>query len=48
VVEWAEKALELLPAEHLLIEMEYVSDSERRLKLKPSGQRYREMVAQLR
>jgi len=48
VVEWAEKALSLLPPEHLLIEMEYVADTERRLKLKPSGKRYREMVAQLK
>jgi len=48
VVEWAEKALRLLPAENLLIEMEYVADSERRLELKPSGKRYREMVAQLK
>lgn len=48
VVEWAEKALSLLPPEHLLIEMEYISDNERRLKLKPSGKRYREMVAQLK
>jgi len=48
VVEWAEKALSLLPAENLLIEMEYVADSERRLELKSSGQRYREMAAQLK
>ncbi len=48
VVEWAEKALELLPPENLLIEMEYLSENERRLKLKPSGQRYREMVVQLK
>jgi tRNA threonylcarbamoyladenosine biosynthesis protein TsaE len=48
VVEWAEKALSLLPPENLLIEMSYISDSERRLKLKPSGKRYREMVARLK
>jgi tRNA threonylcarbamoyladenosine biosynthesis protein TsaE len=48
VVEWAEKALRLLPPENLLIEMEYVADSERRLELKPSGKRYREMAAQLK
>lgn len=48
VVEWAEKALSLLPPENLLIEMEYISDNERRLELKPSGKRYREMVAQLK
>jgi len=48
VVEWAEKALRLLPTENLLIEMEYIADSERRLELKSSGQRYREMAAQLK
>jgi len=48
VVEWAEKGLSLLPPEHLLIEMDYVSDTERSLKLKPSGKRYRQIVAQLK
>jgi tRNA threonylcarbamoyladenosine biosynthesis protein TsaE len=48
VVEWAEKAFELLPPEHLLIEMEYVSDNERRLKLKAKGQRYRKVLEQLK
>ncbi|MCX6010676.1 MAG: tRNA (adenosine(37)-N6)-threonylcarbamoyltransferase complex ATPase subunit type 1 TsaE [Chloroflexi bacterium] len=48
VVEWAEKALSLLPPENLLIEMEYISETGRRLKLKPSGKRYREMVARLK
>jgi tRNA threonylcarbamoyladenosine biosynthesis protein TsaE len=48
VVEWAEKAFELLPPENLLIEMEYIAETERRLKLKPTGKRYREMAAQLK
>ena len=48
VVEWAEKGLSLLPLEHLLIEMSYVSDTERSLKLKPGGKRYRKIVAQLK
>jgi tRNA threonylcarbamoyladenosine biosynthesis protein TsaE len=48
VVEWAEKALELLPPENLLIEMEYISDNERRLKLKASGRRYREIIDELK
>jgi tRNA threonylcarbamoyladenosine biosynthesis protein TsaE len=48
VVEWAEKGLSLLPAEHLLVEMSYVSDSGRRLKLKAKGKRYRELVAKLK
>lgn len=48
VVEWAEKAMSLLPPEHLLIEMEYISDSQRHLEFKASGQRYREMLAELK
>ncbi|OGO06248.1 MAG: tRNA (adenosine(37)-N6)-threonylcarbamoyltransferase complex ATPase subunit type 1 TsaE, partial [Chloroflexi bacterium RBG_13_56_8b] len=48
VVEWAEKALSLLPPENLLIEMEYIADNERRLQIKAKGKRYREMVAQLK
>ena len=48
VVEWAEKGLEVLPIEHLLIQISYLSDTERRLQLKPSGQRYREVINQLK
>jgi tRNA threonylcarbamoyladenosine biosynthesis protein TsaE len=48
VLEWAEKGLSLLPEEHLLIEIGYLSDSERSLKLKPSGKRYRKIVSQLK
>jgi tRNA threonylcarbamoyladenosine biosynthesis protein TsaE len=48
VVEWAEKGLSLLPPEHLLIEMSYISDTGRRLELKARGQRYRELVAGLK
>ena len=48
VVEWAEKGLSILPAEHLLIEISYLSDTERSLKLKSGSQRYREIMAQLK
>ncbi|MFC1965549.1 tRNA (adenosine(37)-N6)-threonylcarbamoyltransferase complex ATPase subunit type 1 TsaE [Chloroflexota bacterium] len=48
VVEWAEKALSILPVEHLMIEISYLSDTERSFKMKPSGQRYSKMVEQLR
>jgi tRNA threonylcarbamoyladenosine biosynthesis protein TsaE len=48
VVEWAEKGLSLLPEEHLLIEISYLSDTERSLKLKPSGRRYRKVISQLK
>lgn len=48
VVEWAEKGLTALPEEHLLIQIDYLSDTERSFYLKPSGQRYRKLVAQLK
>ena len=48
VLEWAEKGISLLPEEHLLIEMGYLSDTERSLKFKPGGKRYREIVSQLK
>ncbi|GAI02854.1 unnamed protein product, partial [marine sediment metagenome] len=35
------------PVEHLLIQISYLSDNERKLQLKPSGKRYLEIVAQL-
>jgi len=48
VVEWAEKGLSVLPTEHLLIQISYLSDSERNFQLKPSGKRYLEILAQLK
>jgi len=48
VVEWAEKGLSVLPTEHLLIQISYLSDTERNFQLKPSGKRYLEIVAQLK
>ncbi len=47
VIEWAEKALQILPEEHLLIKIGYLSDTERGFEIKPAGQHYREMLAQL-
>ena len=48
VVEWAEKGLAVLPAEHLLIEISYLADTERSFRLKPSSQRYQEVINQLK
>jgi len=48
VVEWAEKALSLMPAEHLLIQIDYVDGSERLLKLKTEGKRYQDLVRELK
>ena len=48
VVEWAEKGLSVLPPEHMLIEIDYLSENERALHFKPSGERYEERLAQLK
>ena len=48
VIEWAEKGLSILPREHLLIQISYLSDTGRNFKIKPSGQRYLEILAQLK
>jgi tRNA threonylcarbamoyladenosine biosynthesis protein TsaE len=48
VVEWAEKALSLMPPERLLIRLDYLSDTERRFCLEASGQRYVRIVSQLK
>ena len=48
VVEWAEKGLSILPKEHLLIEISHLSGTERGFQIKPGGQRYREMLTQLK
>lgn len=48
VIEWAEKALSILPTEHLLIKIGYLSDTGRSFQIKPSGQRYQEIVVQLK
>ena len=48
VIEWAEKAFELLPPQHLLIEIDYLDDTKRRLKFKAGSRRYRQMAAELK
>jgi tRNA threonylcarbamoyladenosine biosynthesis protein TsaE len=48
-VEWAEKGLQLIPADHLLITLHYVptSHTERLISLRPRGKRYHELIEQL-
>lgn len=48
VVEWAEKGFAVLPAEHLLIEISYLADTERSFRFKPGSQRYQEVINQLK
>ena len=47
VVEWADRAFEVFPAEHLLLEMSFVSDNSRGIRLRPSGKRYEELLSHL-
>ena len=47
VVEWAEKAMRLMPPAHLRIELAYISDADRKLTLQPKGKRYEELVARM-
>ena len=49
VVEWAEKGLEVAPRDNLLISIRYVpaSNTGRFIRLRPQGERYSELIAQL-
>jgi len=48
VVEWAEKALSLMPPERLLLRLDYLSDTERRFRLEANGRRYSKIVSQVK
>ena len=48
VVEWADKGLSILPEEHLLIEMQIVSSTKRKLSFVPLGKRYVQMLSKLK
>ena len=48
VIEWANKGLSVLPEDHLLIKIDYLSDNERNFVIEPKGERYVRMLAQLR
>jgi tRNA threonylcarbamoyladenosine biosynthesis protein TsaE len=50
VIEWAEKAQQLLPPDSLLISLKYVGAlaTGRSIQLKPQGQRYNQLLKQLR
>lgn len=48
VIEWADKGLDVLPDDHLLIKIDYLSDNERNFVIEPKGERYIRMLTQLR
>ncbi|HEX9896477.1 MAG TPA: tRNA (adenosine(37)-N6)-threonylcarbamoyltransferase complex ATPase subunit type 1 TsaE [Dehalococcoidales bacterium] len=44
VIEWAEKGLDILPDDHLLVKINYVSDMERSFEIEPKGERYARLL----
>jgi tRNA threonylcarbamoyladenosine biosynthesis protein TsaE len=50
VVEWAEKGLQIVPRDNLLITLHYIPacQTERSIYLKPQGKRYCELIEQLK
>lgn len=46
-VEWADKGKVLMPKEHLLINLSYISDTERAVSFEPKGHRYTELLKSL-
>jgi tRNA threonylcarbamoyladenosine biosynthesis protein TsaE len=48
VIEWAEKGMSVLPDDHLLIRIQYISDTERNLEIIPTGERYEKLVEDLK
>lgn len=47
VVEWAERGMSVLPAEHLLIRISHLSDTERSFQFKSPVKRYQKVIVQL-
>ena len=48
VIEWANRGLTVLPEDHLLIGIDYLTENERSFIIEPRGERYIRMVQQLR
>ena len=48
VVEWADKAFDLLPPQNLLIKIDFLDDNERKLEITPHGERYKAMLADIK
>lgn len=48
VIEWAEKGMAVLPDDHLLVRISYISETERALEIEPHGQRYVKFMGQLK
>jgi tRNA threonylcarbamoyladenosine biosynthesis protein TsaE len=47
VIEWANKGISVLPEDHLIIGIDYVSETERNIVIEPKGKRYVRMLKDL-
>ena len=47
VIEWAEKGLGMLPNEHLLVKIDYLSDNQRIFEFIPRGKHYKTLLEKL-
>lgn len=47
VIEWADKGMEVMPEENMLITLSYISPTDRSICLKPNGDRYKVMLESL-
>ena len=47
VIEWANKGMTVLPEDHLVIKIDYLSGDERSFTIEPHGERYEKMLKEL-
>lgn len=47
VIEWADRVQEYLPPQHLIIEIQIVTESDRRFLFRPAGEEYRAAVREM-
>ncbi|MDV2989779.1 MAG: tRNA (adenosine(37)-N6)-threonylcarbamoyltransferase complex ATPase subunit type 1 TsaE [Dehalogenimonas sp.] len=47
IVEWADRAADILPPDHLRVEIEYVNDNTRTVRLTACGERYQVLLTEL-
>jgi tRNA threonylcarbamoyladenosine biosynthesis protein TsaE len=47
VVEWADRALDFFPKEHLLIILHHLNETRRALHLEARGQRYKDVLSEI-
>ncbi len=48
VIEWPERIESILPAERLWLYLEYLGEEQRRIQIKPHGERYKAFLEELR